>query len=327
MKKQWLISIMLVCLLLPGLGFAADSATFRVERLVSFLTLGTGAMTGTYFPLGNAFANVWTTHSDNLSVMSHSTRGSIDNMNLLQRHELNLAIAQSDIVLAAINGTGSFAGRPFSGLKILMALYPEVVQVVVAADSGIVNVQQLRGRKVVVGSPGSGNALTTMAILSACGMTAADFFPVYVSYDDVIQDMERREYDAAVIMAGIPTRSVSELQKRMPLRILSFSPAETASLTAGLPYLTPMPVPANTYGLQNGNSETLALMAMLVCDDRLSDELGFRLCRDLYANLDYLRKVHERARDINSGNFMKGVPQGSLHSGAARFFSQLRQQP
>ncbi len=322
--KVFTCQVLLLCFVLvsPVMTMATGSGSFAIERLVTFLTLGTGAITGTYFPLGNAFANVWTTHSDNVSVMSHSTRGSMDNLLLLQGRELNLAIAQSDMVLAAIKGTGNFTGRPFSELRVMMALFPEVVQVVVAADSEIQSLAQLRNRRIVVGSPGSGNALTSIELLAACGITQADFFPVYISYDDAIQAMERREYDAAIVIAGIPTRMISELQQRMPLRILALSRSEVASLTAALPYLAPLSVPAATYPGTSGNVDTVALMAMLVCDARLSEDLAFRLCRDIYAHLEYLQKIHERARDISLETFMKGVPAGYIHPGAARFYNE-----
>lgn len=327
MKTKAACLLLLICCCLPLNLAAQPAAAFKIERLISFLTLGTGAMTGTYFPLGNAFANAWTTHSDNLSVMSHSTRGSIDNIRLLQQGELNLAIAQSDIVIAALGGRGSFTGRTFSDLRVLMALYPEVVQIVVAADSDIVNLAQLRGRRVIVGPPGSGNALTAVELLAACGIGPADFTPAYISYDDMIQAMERRENDAAIVIAGIPTMTISELQKRLPLRIISFSSAEIASLTKALPYLSGLSLPEATYKTGSGNLETLALMAMLVCDAHLSEDLAYRLCRDMYSHLDYLKKIHERARDITPENFMKGVPPGSLHPGAARFYGELRQKP
>lgn len=319
--KSLIICLMIVAMvLLPQLLSAVGTGSFQIERLVTFLAMGTGATTGTYFPLGNAFANVWTTRSGNVNVMSHSTRGSIDNIRLLQRHELNLAIAQSDIVASAIKGTGSFAGEAYPELRVLMALYPEVIQVVVVADSDIKSIEQLRNRKVIVGAPGSGNVLTSFEILSACGIKADEFEPVYISYDEAIQAMERREYDAAIIIAGIPTRMVSELQRRIKTRILSFSPQEVASLTSALPYLSPLAIPAATYVEQTGAIDTIALTAMLISNTRLSDDLAYSLSKTLFDNLDYLQKIHERARDISIDTFMNGVPEGYLHSGSQRFY-------
>lgn len=327
LKKNCLAVFLVLQLLvvLPSLAQTAESAsTPHFTQLVKYLTLGTGSMSGTYFPLGNAFANIWTLYSKNISVMAHSTQGSIDNLNLMRRRELNLAIAQSDIVVSAIRGSGAFSGRALPDLKVVMALYPEVIQVVVMADSDIVNVGQLRGRRVLVGAPGSGNSKTAFELLEVCGIGAEDFEPVYLSYDEAIQAMERREYDAAFIIAGIPTTMISELQKRRPVRIVPFTQSEIESLTGGLPYLSALSLPAATYSGLDAEVKTVALMAMLVAEPGLSDDLVYRLCAGIYDNLGYLGKVHERARDISLENFMLGVSADYVHPGAARFYAERR---
>jgi len=300
------------------------SAAYKIDRLVTFLAMGTGATTGTYFPLGNAFANVWSTRVDQVSVMAHSTGGSIENIQLMRRRELDLAIAQSDVVAAAINGTGSFLGHPCPNLRVLMSLYPEVVQIVVLADSGVETISQLRGRRVIVGAPGSGNAITSLELMAAFGIAKSDFEPVYISYDEALQAMERRDYDAAIVIAGMPTRMISELQLRVPVRILALTPSETASLTAALPYLAAVNLPAATYQGQDKPVTTVALMAMLIASSRLSDDVADSLCRGIFDNLEYLKTIHERARDVSLDTIMKGIPPGYAHPGALRFYQERK---
>ena len=191
-------------------------------------------------------------------------------------------------------------------------------------DSEIVSIEQLRGRRVVVGAPGSGNSRTALELLEVCGIGPEEFKPVYISYDEAIQAMDRHEYDAAFIIAGIPTTMISELQKRRPVRIVAFSSSEVEALTGRLPYLSPLTLAAATYSGSSKDVNTVALMAMLVADAGLSDDLVYRLCTGIYDNLDYLGKVHERARDISLQNFMLGVPAEYAHPGAARFYNERR---
>ncbi|PKL45450.1 MAG: hypothetical protein CVV41_00200 [Candidatus Riflebacteria bacterium HGW-Riflebacteria-1] len=324
LKILVLCFVALLVALPPARAQQIGSDVYKIDRLVTFLAMGTGATTGTYFPLGNAFANVWSTRLEHVSVMSHSTSGSIENIHLMQRRELDLAIAQSDVVAAAIKGTGNFTGRPCPQLRVLMSLYPEVVQLVVLADSDIQSISQLRGRKVIVGAPGSGNVITSLAMMSAFGIGVDDFEPVYISYDEALQAMERRDYDAAIIIAGTPTKMISELQHRKPVRIISLSPAETASITAALPYLSALNLPPKTYAGQTEPVTTVALMAMLVCSSRLSDDLAANLCQTIFDNLDYLKTIHTRAHDVSIDTIMNGVPEGYAHPGALRFYSQRR---
>jgi len=322
--KKLFILVFVALTLCTSLFAQIGSAAYKIDRLVTFLAMGTGATTGTYFPLGNAFANVWSTRVEQVSVMSHSTSGSIENIQLMRRRELDLAIAQSDVVTAAINGTGSFLGHPCPNLRVLMSLYPEVVQIVVLADSGIETISQLRGQRVIVGAPGSGNAITSLELMAAFGIDKADFEPVYISYDEALQAMERRDYTAAIVIAGTPTRMISELKLRVPVRILTLTPSETASLTAALPYLAAVNLPAATYQGQAEPVTTVALMAMLIASSRLSDDIAYSLCRGIFDHLDYLKTIHERARDVSLETIMNGVPQGYAHPGALRFYQERK---
>jgi len=242
----------------------------------------------------------------------------------MRRRELDLAIAQSDVVNAAIKGTGGFIGKPCEQLRVLMSLYPEVVQLVVSADSDIDKITDLRGRKVIVGAPGSGNAITSLELLAVFGVSATDFEPIYLSYDEAIQALERRKYDAAIVIAGIPTKMISELQRRIPVKILSLSDSETASLTAALPYLSALNLPANTYEGQSKKIQTVALMATLIASSRLSDEVAESLCRGIFDNLEYLKTIHERARDVSIETIMNGVPENYVHPGALRFYKNRK---
>ncbi|NLF95367.1 MAG: TAXI family TRAP transporter solute-binding subunit [Candidatus Riflebacteria bacterium] len=323
--KKLFVLLFAAAVLCTSLAAQTGSATYKIDRLVTFLAMGTGATTGTYFPLGNAFANVWSTRVEQVSVMSHSTGGSIENIQLMRRRELDLAIAQSDVVAAAINGTGSFLGHPCPNLRVLMSLYPEVVQIVVLADSSIESITDLRGHKVIVGAPGSGNAITSLELMAASGIAKSDFEPVYISYDEALQAMERRDYDAAIVIAGTPTRMISELQLRVPVRILTLTPSETASLTSALPYLAAVNLPAATYHGQDKPVATVALMAMLIASSRLSDDVANSLCRGIFDNLEYLKTIHERARDVSLETIMKGIPPGYAHPGALRFYNSRKQ--
>ncbi len=113
---------------------------------------------------------------------------------------------------------------------------------------------------------------------------------------------------------------ISELQRRVPVRILSLIPSETASLTAALPYLAAVNLPASTYQGQAEPVTTVALMALLIASSRLSDDVAENLCRGIFDNLEYLKTIHERARDVSLETIMNGVPEGYAHPGALRFY-------
>lgn len=296
----------------------AQTPEFREQRLVKFLALGTGSPTGTYFPLGNAFANVWSGRVDGLNVMAHSTSGSVENLRLLRRGELGLAIAQSDVVLSAFRGEGSFQNDPYKGLKVLLSLFPEIIQIVVPSDSDIESIEQLSGKRIVIGPQGSGNALTSVALLEACSIE--NYETINISYDEAIFALQRREADAAVIIAGIPTRAVLELKSRMNIRILEISGELAHKLTRELPFLSSVEIGANTYSDQGSALETLALTALLVTDERLSEEIAEIIVGTLFDEREYLTQIHQRAADISFKSFFDGTDSSCFHLGALKYY-------
>lgn len=201
----------------------------------------------------------------------------------------------------------------------LLALYPEVVQVLTPASATITNISQLRGKRIVVGARGSGNAMTSVELLSAMGVR--HYQPLYLGYDESIQAMERGECDTAIIIAGIPTKMVDELARRMPVRIMNFQ-MQIWQAFLKLCRIFPVLSWPLTYGGVNEEVKVPALMAMLVTTTRLSEELGNRLVATLFAELDYLGTIHERAHDIKPETMLNGIPEGYLHAGTARFIRE-----
>jgi TRAP transporter TAXI family solute receptor len=322
--KHFTRYILLLSLLAISLPCYSQEDDLRIEKIINFFAFGTGSTTGTYFPLGNAFAHVWTQKSKSINVMTYSSNGSYENIELLRNHEVNLAIAQSDIVAAALDGKGKFEGRPYKDLKVLMALYPEVIQIVVAESSDIKTLNDLKNHRINVGAVNSGNAVTAVEFLNALNIKEEDYIKVNMSYDEAIQAMEKNECDATIIIAGIPTKVLIEMKKRIPIRIIDIPLQTVAETIQKLPYLSAFTIADDIYGA-NKNTSTLAVMALLISNTDLKDELAYDLLQILFNNLDYLRIIHERARDLSIKNALRGVKKENLHKGAEKYLLEAKQ--
>ena len=318
-------TILLITLLVNLTPVFADEPEIKIEKIIDFLAFGTGSTTGTYFLLGNAFAYTWTQKSKKINVMTHSTNGSFENIELLRNHEINLAIAQSDTVTAALTGKGKFEGQPYKDLRVLMALYPEVIQIVVASEtSNIYKIEDLKGHRVNVGPANSGNALTAIELLETMNISSNDYTMINMSYDEVIQAMEKNECDATIIIAGVPTKAIIELKKRIPIRILSIDLQTIIGTTSKLSYLSSFTLSDDIYGV--GKSiNTFAVMALLISNKDLKNDLAYNLVKMIFENIDYLKIIHERARDISIKNALKGLNKMYLHDGAAKYLEELKQ--
>ncbi len=328
MKNYYLLKkyITLILMLFLTIPTFSQEKEYSIEKIIDFLAFGTGSTTGTYFPLGNAFANIWSQKSKRINVMTHSSHGSYENIELLRSHEINLAIAQSDTVSAAIDGKGKFEDRPYKDLRILMALYPEVIQIIVASESTNINkIEDLKGHTINVGPANSGNALTALELLEALNITTNDFNMVNMSYDEVIQAMEKHECDATIIIAGVPTKAVIELQKRIPIKILSVDFQTSIATTAKLKYLSCHTLSDDIYGFGK-SANTFAVMALLITNSDLTDNLAYDLVKMIFDNIDYLKIIHERARDISIKSALRGINEKYLHPGAEKYLNEAKEQ-
>ena len=322
-KKNIISIIIMVFLSVPLLG---QENELNIEKIIEFLAFGTGSTTGTYFPLGNAFANVWSQKSKKINVMTYSSHGSYENIELLRSHEINIAIAQSDTVAAAIEGKDKFQDRAYKDLRVLMALYPEVIQIVVASDCvDINNIEDLKGHTINVGPANSGNALTSIALLEALNISINDFNMVNLSYDEVIQAMEKHECDATIIIAGVPTKAVIELQKRLPIKIIGVDFQKSIGTTNKLTYLSSYTLSSDIYGFGK-TTNTFAVMALLISNTDLKENLAYDLVKMIFENIDYLKIIHERAKDISIKNALRGVDKKYLHPGAEKYLNEQNQE-
>ena len=165
-----------------GIGSAAQAQE---------LSIATGGTGGVYYPYGGGLAEVINNHVDGYSASVEVTGASVENMALVQRGDSDIAIALADTVYQAYTGTGAFEGRQIGEARALASIYPNAVQLVTLADSGITSMQDLRGKRVSVGAPGSGTELSAQVILAANGITYDDFDPQRLNFNetaDAIRD-------------------------------------------------------------------------------------------------------------------------------------------
>ncbi|MCK5686977.1 TAXI family TRAP transporter solute-binding subunit, partial [bacterium] len=195
---------------------------------------------------GFACANIITSRNPGIDIMALSTKGSLNNIRLLKEREVKLAIVQSDIFFYAINKMKKFTDEDHSDLRALLSLFPEVVQIVLPADAKINSIKDLKGKRVILGSKGSGNLSTALAVLSCFDIDETNITPGYLSYDGAISSMENREFDAFFLVAGLPTKVYRELEKRMDLKILTLDTAEVKTICDKYNYFSSTSIPAGT---------------------------------------------------------------------------------
>ena len=324
MKRNKFLALVLVILLIFSLSLTACGKKENVvEDKTVRLAIATGGTSGTYFPLGGAFANIINEKVDGATANAESTGASLENVNLLNNGDVDFALIQNDISYYAFTGTEMFADKSaLPNLRAVASLYPEIVQIVAAGSAEINSVEDLRGKRVAVGAPGSGVETNARQILAAYGMTYEDIQADYLSFAEAADGIKDGHVHAAFITAGTPTAAITDLSTTHDINLVAIPSEMAATLGESYPFYEEVVIPAGTYRNQEEDINTVAVMAMLTVRAGLDEELVYNITKALFENLDAMAAAHSRGADISLDTAKYGLSL-DLHPGAARYFDEV----
>lgn len=281
----------------------------------------TGGTSGTYYPLGGAIANIENTVNKDIgfNVTVNSTGASKENIMLISKGEADFAIVQNDVTDYATNGEVLF-DSPVEGIATVASIYPEVVQVVVAADSGINTISDLAGKRVSIGDAGSGVEANALQVLSAYGLTTDDISVNRLSFKESGNAFKDGAIDAFFVTAGVPNTAVSELAVTRALKLVDIAGSEADSLIADYPFYTKIVIPKDMYGTEK-DIETVGVRAIIICRSDLNEEEVYLFTKAIYDNLDSLSSAHAKGKEFKLEEAADGVTV-SLHPGAAKYYKE-----
>lgn len=311
MRKNVLIAAMVFL----GLGLGQE-----------FLTIGSGATTGVYFPVATGMAKLVNDANVGLRANARSTGGSVANINAIAAGEFEMALAQNDIAYYAYQGCciTAFDGKPVKGIRALAALYPEVVHIVARADAGIRTVADLKGKRVVVGDVGSGTEQNARQILEAYGLRFEDLGQaIRVSATQGIQLVQDRRADALFYTVGLGASAIQQLALTTPIALVAVDLGKVGAIAKKYPFYVGFNIPGGTYKGVDVTTPTVAVQAMLIASEKLSPDAVYRFMKAVFADQGAFKKIHpnlERFFDLSRA--ARGLPI-PLHPGAERFYKEI----
>lgn len=308
--------------LLAALLALAAAAPAAAEPLA--ITIATGSPSGVYHPLGEMLARTWTREIEGLTAEAEPTGGSVVNLRHVEAGNAQIAFVQTDIARYAAAGEQMFAGQPPLGAgRAIAMLYPEPIQIVTLAGSGIAAVEDLAGRRVAIGARGSGTELNARQILAVHDLEDA-VHPILLPFEDAAEALRNGYVDAAFVTAGVPTGAVANLTRLFghDIALVPIAPERAAALAERWPFYAPTTIPANTYRGLDRDVATVAVHAMLVASDELPPETVTTLLANLFSlpTLSRLCTAHRRGCDITRAAALRGAPI-ALHPGAQAYYA------
>lgn len=302
--------------LLPG-------AVIAQQRL--FFGIATGGTGGTYYPLGGMLAqlisNKATVDGRKITATAEAAGASVSNAKLLGTRDIESAFVAADILDAAFNGKNQFANAALKNLRALGALYPETVQLITRADSGINSVKDLKGKSISSGAPGSGQYQLVTDLLRVNGLTRNDVKEDSSSFTQAVDKIKDGNLHATLITAGVPVAAITDFAQSHALKVIPLAGPEVAALLKDQPYYTQVQLPANTYKGQTAPIPTLAVMAIWATHEGVPENVAYEVTKALYENTAIMGQVHVQGKNItlNTATSVAGVP---LHPGALRYFRE-----
>lgn len=297
-----------------GNGGDTGAETAEKPEFISIVTGGTG---GTYFPLGGSFAQI-ITDATGIKANAETSGASAENMTTLKAGDAEIAFTQTDIASYAKDGKLMFEGDVVDNVSAIGTLYPETIQIVTTAKSGIKSVEDLKGKKVSVGAPGSGTAANAEQILEIHGITFDDIKKQDLSFDESTAGIQDGTIDAAFVTAGTPTGAVEGLSATEDVVIVPIAQDKIDAIIAKYPYYAKEEIPAGTYKLAEPVL-TVAVQAMLVVSNDLSDEVVYDITKSIFENLD--KVTHAKGKLIKVENALNGVGI-DVHPGAQKYYDE-----
>ena len=296
---------------------ASDDGNTPAPAKLRFVT---GGESGTYYAFGSVIAQ-HATNNAGVDVVGLVGNGSQSNVMELLDGNAELAFCQSDVMAYAYDGTNLFAETgAIDCFSTVAALYMEQVQIV-TLDPEIKTVADLEGKKVSIGAAGSGVYFNAIDILGAYGLTESDIQPTYQSFGDSANDLKDGKIDAAFIVSGAPTTAITDLATTKDVHLVALDDEHVEKLLAASPYYAKNVISADTYTGLDGDVTTVAVGAVILAANTVSEDAVYALCADIFDNAADLVTSHAKYGELSLeyGASITSVP---YHPGAAKYFAE-----
>ncbi len=292
----------------------------------AFVIIGTGGVTGVYYPTGGAICQLVNAaraaHGIRCSV--ESTGGSLYNLNALRAGEVDIGLAQSDLHFHAFHGTDTFSDRaPFSDLRSLFSVHAETFTVLARADAGIKTLADLKGKRVNIGNPGSGQRATMQVLMAALGWRESDFASATeLKSAAQAKALCENTVDAIVFIVGHPSGSIKEATTSCDAVLIGVAGDVVDELATTHKYYSPAIIPGRTYRGNERDVATFGVGATVVSSTHVSEEVAYHVVKSVFEHFDTFRSLHPALARLEKSKMLNAWLAAPLHAGALRYFNE-----
>jgi TRAP transporter TAXI family solute receptor len=292
-----------------------------------FISIGTGGVTGVYYPTGGAICRLVnkSRKEHGIRCAVESTGGSVYNINTIKGGELEFGVAQSDWQYHAFNGTSKFEGdAAFPKLRAVFSVHPEPFTLIVRGDSGIDSFEGIKGKRVNVGNPGSGQRATMEVVMNAFGIGMGDLaLATEYKGSEMAKQLCDGNIDAMIYTIGHPAAAIKEATTTCDARLVSVTGAPVEKLVADNPFYRVATIPGGMYAGTDGDTTTFGVGATFVTSEDVPEDTVYVVAKSVMENLDDFRNLHPAFKNLKAEEMVKDGLSAPLHAGAAKAYKEL----
>jgi hypothetical protein len=290
-----------------------------VAAKTEFISIGTGGTGGIYYPYGGGVAEVWSKYVKGVKAVAEVTGASVENIKLASKGETVVGLVMGDVAVAGFTGGEKFDSK--QNILSMATMYPNLLQIVTLKKSGITNIEQIKGRNISTGSPGSGTNFMAEAVLNALGIGKDDYSDSRLSFTESANALRDGTIEVGIWSVGPGTSSILDLATTHEIHIISFTPRQTEKILAANPTYSAVDLGGGVYRGVDAPVPTIGVWNVMICQGTLGTELVYQLVKALYEHNDYLLKIHPSAAYTTPENAVKYSPI-PLHPGTIKYLKE-----
>jgi len=289
------------------------------------ITIGTAGVTGVYYPAGGAICRLVNRgrKEHGIRCTVESTGGSINNLEAMRKGDLDLGIVQSDLLYQAYNGSEIFSDvGADKNLRVVFSLHAEPFTVVSRKDANIVNFDDLKGKRIYMGAPGSGPRATMEELMKRKGWDNKTFTNVDLKISDGGRALCSGKIDALVYAGGHPNGAIQEITNLCPTRLVNVSGAVIDKLIAEHPFYSHAVIPGGMYVGNPKDIKTFGVKAMLVAPSNLDNDIVYQIVKAVFDNLENFKTLHPVFATLDANHMAKDNDAMPIHPGALKYYKE-----
>jgi TRAP transporter TAXI family solute receptor len=311
----------LIASLVAAGGLLAPAAAQAQQK---FVTIGTGGVTGVYYPAGGAICRLVNKdrakHGIRCSV--ESTGGSVFNINTIKAGELDLGVAQSDVQFHALKGTGAFK-EAYGDLRAVFALHPEPVTAVARKEANVKSFDDFKGKRFNVGNPGSGTRASLEELLEAKGWKLSAFsLASELKADEHGPALCDGKIDGFFYLVGHPSANIQDPTTVCGAKLVSVTGPAVDKLVKQHPYYAHATIPGGLYPNNPQETKTYGVLATLVSSSKVPADTVYAVVKAVFDNFDEFKKLHPAFAALKPEDMVKNGLSAPLHDGARKYYRE-----